>query len=54
MNKFLAGEGISRKLANKIKYSFVIFSACCMGYLGGRIEWENKKDWCNYNSLTPY
>jgi len=37
MLKFMAGEGINPKLANRIKYGFVIFSACCLGYLGGKI-----------------
>jgi hypothetical protein len=37
MLKFIAGEGVSPKLATRVKYGFVIFSACCMGYLAGKI-----------------
>lgn len=52
MNNFFASGQLSNKIAKRVKVFFSIITGSTLGIMWGKLEWEQRKDWCNSNSLT--
>jgi len=54
MLNFLAGGGVTPKLAKGAKVFFALFTGFSTGLIWGKVEWAQREDWCNTKSLTKY
>ena len=54
MINFVAGGGLTPRTTRMVKVVLAVTTGCWAGWLWGKLEWGQRKDWCNPSSLTEY